>query len=324
MRVSAEPAIVAAGPIAEPAQSMLARFGTLAIAERDDPAVIRSLVSHAIALIARGPTVIDESLLEAAPELRVIGRTGVGVDGIDLGATTARGIPVVVTPGCNEQAVAEGAIAMLLSLAKRLPQLDQAVKNGEWMLRDTLGPSDVCGSVLAIAGFGRIGQRVAAMARALGIQILVCDPYADRDAVSAAGGEHVSLPEAVSRADHLSLHVPLNAETDGLITTGLLTGAKPGLRLVNVSRGGLAPLDVLLSGLASGALGGVAVDVFEEEPPRLDHPIFERNDVLCSPHAMALTPRSVYATMEAMATGIVAVLEGRRPEHVANPDVYEQ
>jgi D-3-phosphoglycerate dehydrogenase len=317
------PAIVAAGPLADPAPAVLARFGEIAIAERDSADVLRPLLRDAVGLVARGPTRVDAGLLAAAPRLRVIGRSGIGVDGIDLDAATARGIPVVVTPGVNAVAVAEGAITLLLALVKRVPELDRAVRDGRWAERDTLAPGDVAGSTLAIAGFGRIGREVARLAGALGMHVLACDPGLDASGAAVAGVEAVSLEDAVARADHLSLHVPLDASTTGLISRALLARARPGLRIVNLSRGAVAPLDVLLDGLRSGALGGVGLDVFEPEPPDPAHPLLARDDVICSPHAMALTPGANRAVFAAMSEGMAAVLDGGRATHVANPAVYD-
>lgn len=316
------PAIVAAGPLSEPAPEILGRFGPIAVASDDSEETLRPLLADALGLVARGPTVVSASLLEAAPRLRVIGRTGVGVDRIDLEAATARGIPVVITPGANADAVAEGTIALLLSLVKRLPALHAAVREGRWAERDALGVGDLAGTTIAIAGYGAIGRRVAALSRALGMHVIVCDPSLDAAAAAEAGVELASLEDAVARADHLTLHVPLSDDTRGLVSRRLLARARPGLRIVNVSRGAVAPLDVLYEGLVSGALGGVALDVFEREPPE-PHPLFERDDVICSPHALALTPAANRAVFAAMSEGMAAVLAGGRAPHVANPAVYE-
>ena len=316
------PAIVAAGPLADPAPEVLGRFGRVVVAERDCEEALRPLLGEAVGLVARGPTVVSAGLLAAAPRLRVIGRSGVGVDRIDLGAATARGIPVVITPGANAGAVAEGTIALLLALVKRLPRLHAAVRDGRWSERDALDVGDVAGTTSAVAGFGAIGSRVAALAAGLGMEVLVCDPALEAHAARAAGVELVSLDDAVARADHLTLHVPLTERTRGLVSRRLLAGARRGLRVVNVSRGAIAPLEVLHEGLVAGVLGGVALDVFEQEPPDPSHALFARDDVICSPHALALTPAANRAVFGAMSEGMAAVLMGGRAPHVANPAVY--
>jgi len=151
------------------------------------------------------------------------------------------------------------------------------------------------------------------------MDVLGCDPALDAEA-AADGVEAVSLGDAVARADHLTLHVPLTHATRGLVTADLLARARPGLRLVNASRGEVAPLDVLLDGLRSGALGGVALDVFDPEPPDPRHPLLARDDVICSPHALALTPNTSRAVGVAMAQGMAAVLDGGRAPDVANAE----
>jgi len=320
--VSDAPAIVSAGPLAAPAPEILGRFGPVAIARHDTPDALQPLLREAVGLVARGPTRVDAELLAAAPRLRVIGRTGVGVDGVDLRVATARGIPVVVTPGANAHAVAEGVLAMLFALVKRLGALDRAVREGRWAERDTLAPGDVAGSTLAVVGFGHIGRATSALARAVGMRVLVCDPVLDQDGAAATGVEAVTLEDAVGRADHLTLHVPLVPATEGLITPELMAVARPGMRLLNFSRGAVAPMDVLLDGLRMGALGGVALDVFDPEPPNPEHPLLARSDVLCSPHALALTPAATRAVSAAMSEGMAAVLRGGRAPHVANPEIY--
>lgn len=313
------PAIVATGPLVEPARTILSRFGPIAAEAGDE---LPSLLSEAVGLVAGGTTRISSELLDAAPRLRVVGRNGVGVDEIDLPAATARGIPIVITPGANDLAVAEGAIALLLALIKRLPTLDRIVRTGAWAQRPTARPGDVAGSTLAVVGFGRTGRRTATLAHALGMRVLACDPELEPDEIWAGGAEPAPLDAALAAADHVCLHVPLTAATRGLITAERLRAARPGLRLVNLSRGAVAPLDELLGALEAGQLGGVGLDVFDPEPPDPCHPIFEREDVLCSPHALVQTPHAVAAVSEAMGRGMAAVLDGGRAEHVANPEVW--
>jgi D-3-phosphoglycerate dehydrogenase len=317
--VTDRPAIVTVGPLADPAPAILSRFGSIAVAPEDSEAGLVPLLGGAVALVAGGATPVSARLLEAAPRLRVVGRNGVGVDEIDLPAATARGIPVVITPGTNDLAVAEGAIAMLLALVKRLPSLDRMVRAGAWDERVDVRPGDVAGSTLAVIGFGRTGRRTAELARGLGMRVVAYDPVVD---VRDAGAEPVGLDEAFAQAEHVCLHVPLTEATRGLISAERLAAAKPGLTLVNVSRGAVAPLDELLAALEAGRLGGVGLDVFDPEPPDPSHPIFAREDVLCSPHALVQTPRTVEAVYDAMSRGMAAVLDGGRAEHVANPEVW--
>ena len=250
----------------------------------------------------------------------MIGRTGVGVDLVDLRAATRGGIPVVVTEAGLE-AVAEGALAMILALAKRLPALDRLVREGRWWERDEVEIGDVAGSTLGIVGLGRTGRRLATLARALGLRVLAHDPYVEAGAV---GVDLVGLRTLFAESDFVSLHPPLTPETRGIVDASLLAAARPGLILVNLARGALVSSpDDLLAALDSGQLAGVGLDVFESEPPDVSHPLFRDPRVLLSPHALALTRGARERTYREMAEGMAAVLRGGRAPAVANPEVYD-
>jgi phosphoglycerate dehydrogenase-like enzyme len=317
-----DPIVLAAGPVQEPVWELLEPHGRVVVAEDDDEATLIRLAADAVALIARGSSRITAAVIDAAPRLRVIGRTGVGIDAVDLVAATRRGIPVVITPGANDDAVAEGSIAMLLALIKRLPQFDRAVRAGDWESRDREPPGDVAGSTLAVVGLGRIGRRVAQLATLLGMRVVACDPFV-HIVPEGVPVTMVDLDEALAQADHVTLHAPLTPETTGLISAVRLAAARPGLRLVNASRGGIARLDELLLALEAGTLGGVALDVYDHEPPDLGHPIFARSDVLCAPHVLGLSVAARAAIFTSMAEGMAQALRGGRPRHVANPE-YER
>ena len=313
------PTIVATGPVFPPAPDLLRDFGELVVAPDDDEAELLPLVRDAVAVIARGGARIGARLIEEAPELRVIGRSGVGVDRVDVDAATRRGIPVVITPDAGAQAVAEGAIAMMLSLAKRLPLLDRATREGRWEERDRVEIGDFEGSTLGIVGLGRIGRRVAELARPFGMRVVAYDPFAE-DAIDV---ELVDLPALFATSDFVSLHAPLTAETRGLVDESLLTLARPGMILVNLSRGALIrSLDDLLAALESGRLAGLGLDVFDPEPPDVSHPLFRDPRVLLSPHALGMSRRAKERIFREMAEGMAAALRGERPPAVANPEIY--
>jgi D-3-phosphoglycerate dehydrogenase len=313
--------VLATGPVFPPAPEILAPFGELVVAPDDTEATLLPLVRDAVALIARGGTRIGAGLIEAAPELRVIGRTGVGIDLVDLEAATRHRIPVVISAGAGTDAVAEGALAMIVALAKRLPLLDRLVREGRWRERDDVEICDLAGSTLGIVGLGRIGRRLGELARPLGMRVVAYDPYVEPGVV---GVEPVGLPDVFAESDFVSLHAPLNLVTRGMVDADLLAGARPGLVLVNLGRGGLVrSLDDLLAALESGRLGGVGLDVFDPEPPDLSHPLFRHPRVLLSPHALGWTPRARERTYREMAEGMAAVLRGERAAIVANPEAYE-
>ena len=289
------------------------------MAPDDRESTLLGLAAEAVALVVRGSVPITARLIAAAPSLRVIARSGVGYESIDVGAASARGIPVVITPDAGAQAVAEGAIALMLSLTKRLGALDAAVREGRYAERDRLEVGDLDGATLGVVGLGRIGRKVSALGRAFGMRVLAHDPVASPD----DGVEMTDLDTLFSRAGLVSLHAPLTDATHGLVDERLLALMGPDAVLVNLARGGLiASLDDLLTALDSGRLAGVGLDVFEPEPPDVSHPLLADPRVLFSPHVLGMSHQAKRRIFRAMSEGIVAALRGERPEAVANPEIY--
>jgi D-3-phosphoglycerate dehydrogenase len=265
--------------------------------------------------IVRADPVVDKAFLDRTPQMRVLARTGVGTDLVDLDTATARGIAVVVTPGSGTGAVAEGVIAHAMALVKRLGQYTTLIREGRWAQRTAGGPpGDMDGATIGIIGYGRIGRRVGELAAAFGMRVLAYDPFAPPPADVACS----DLDELVAASDVLTLHVPLTAENHHLVDAALLAGTKPGAVLINCGRGGLLDLDAALAALESGQLSGVGLDVFESEPP-VHHPIFNHPSVSLTPHLMGLTRKATAATFADAAQGVVDVLNGRPPAAVANP-----
>ena len=302
--------IVATGTVAPIAEELL---GEIVVAdERTFPELLR----EAQVLIVRGGWRVGAEAIDAAPALRVIARSGVGFDEIDVAAATRRGIPVVITPGAGAQAVAEAALTLVVALAKRLPELDRLVREGRWSERDGYEVRDLEGMTLGILGFGRIGRRLAELAEPLGMRLLACDPYAE--------GADCDLPTLFAESDAVSIHAPLTEETRGVVDAELLARAKPGLLLVNLARGALvSSLDELLAALERGSLGGVGLDVFDPEPPDVQHPLFRHPRVLVSPHGLWRTPLAIERTFRDLSEGVRAALRGDRPAAVANPELYD-
>ncbi|TQM58004.1 NAD(P)-dependent oxidoreductase [Humibacillus xanthopallidus] len=263
--------------------------------------------------IARADAEVDQEFLARAPRLRVVARTGVGVERVDLDAATARGIAVVTTPGAGTNAVAEGAIAMAMHLVKRFGPLTTLVRSGRWAARGAVSVGDLGGSVLGVVGYGRIGQRAAVLGAALGMTVLAHDPVSE----PPADVRCVDLRDLVSRSDVITLHLPLLESTHHLIGADLLRHVKPGAVLVNCGRGGLIDIDAVHAALEDGRLGGVGLDVFDPEPP-VHHPLFDHPDVVLTPHLMGLSRQATAATFGDAAQGVLDVLSGRSPEAVAN------
>jgi phosphoglycerate dehydrogenase-like enzyme len=265
--------------------------------------------------IVRADQHVDADLLARMPRLRVIARTGVGVDLVDLAAASTRGIPVVVTPGSGTRAVAEGVLALTLHLVKRLRTLTDLVRQGRWADRGTVPIGDLDGATMGIVGFGRIGRRVGELAQAFGMRLLAYDAYS-RPPTEIATSDLADLAVA---SDVLTLHLPLTDTTRHLVDKTFLDQVRRGAVLVNCGRGGLLDLDAALDALETGQLAGVGLDVFDPEPPQ-HHPLFDRPNVVLTPHLMGLTRRATAATFADAARGIVDVLAGRPPVAVANPD----
>ena len=271
-------------------------------------------LAAAAGAIARADARVDRALLDRAPGLRVIARTGVGVDLVDVPAATARGIAVVVTPGAGAAAVAEGAIGMALHLVKRFGPLTALVREGRWAERAAAGVGDLDGATLGVVGYGRIGRRTAALGEAFGMRILAYDPVSE----PPAGIRCADLADLAARSDVITLHLPLTRQTRHLVDDAFLAGVRPGAVLVNCSRGGLLDTDAVWRALSGGRLGGVGLDVFDPEPPG-PHPLFSHPDVVLTPHLMGLSRRATAATYTAAARGVLDVLGGREPQAVANP-----
>jgi D-3-phosphoglycerate dehydrogenase len=264
--------------------------------------------------IARADADIDVAFLDRAPRLRVVARTGVGVERVDLEAASARGIAVVVTPGSGAVAVAEGAIAMAMHLVKRLGRLTDLVRSGRWTDRGSVAVGDLAGSTLGVVGFGRIGQHAATLGAALGMKVLAYDPVAEPPAAYRCE----TLEGLLSRSDVVTLHLPLTPETHHLLDAEKLALTRRGAILVNCGRGSLVDNDAAYQALVDGQLAGIGLDVFDPEPPQ-HHPLFDHPDVVLTPHLMGLSSQATAATFTAAATGVVDVLEGRTPAAVANP-----
>ena len=264
--------------------------------------------------IARADARVDQALFDKAPALRVIARTGVGTDLVDVPAATARGIAVVITPGAGTAAVAEGAIGMAMHLVKRFGPLTALVREGRWAERAAVPVGDLDGATLGVIGYGRIGRRTAELGAAFGMRILAYDPVTQPPADVRSAG----LGDLTPHSDVITLHLPLTGQTRHLVNDVFLAQVRPGTVLVNCSRGGLIDTDAVYRALTGGRLSGVGLDVFDPEPPG-PHPLYSHPDVVLTPHLMGLSRRATAATFTAAAQGVLDVLADREPQAVANP-----
>jgi phosphoglycerate dehydrogenase-like enzyme len=315
--------IACTAPIDQIAIDILQPFGEFVVAADPGVEALVAVVKDATALIVRGGSIANARVIDAGPHLKVIARPGIGYESVDIQAATARRIPVVYVPAAGARAVAEGAATFMIALCKRIVQWDQQCKRGNWDSRYESKPGDLDGATLGIVGLGNSGQVLAQLMRPFNMRILAYDPYVSPDRAKELGVELVSLEEMLPQSDFVSLHAPATAETRGLINRRTIQLIKRGACLVNIARGGLIEsLDLLVEALGTGTLAGVGLDVFDPEPPDFSHPLFRQPNCLASPHALAMTTGAMFKVFKSMAEDVAAVLSGKRPRYMVNPQVF--
>jgi D-3-phosphoglycerate dehydrogenase/(S)-sulfolactate dehydrogenase len=271
------------------------------------PAELEAIVGGYDALAVRSATKVTAKLLDKAGRLRVIGRAGVGVDNVDLDAATRRGIVVMNTPGGSAVTVAELALAMILSLYRHVPSATASVRAGRWEKKRFQG-REIAGKTLGVVGIGNIGSVLVERALAMKMRVVAYDPFITADAAAKMGASLVDLDTLWREADVVSLHVPLTEQTRHLVRAETIAKMKKGAILVNCARGGIVDERAVAEALASGRLGGAALDVFEKEPPGADHPLFAQDNLVCTPHIGASTEEAQTAVAVAIAEQLVAFL----------------
>lgn len=239
-------------------------------------------------LVVRSETKVTADLMNSATNLRVIGRAGVGVDNIDVPAATERGIVVMNAPDGNTITTAEHTIALLIALARRVPQANSSLKSGLWNRKSFIGV-ELQGKTLGVVGLGRIGRAVAARARGFGMKIVAFDPFIAPEQARDSEIELAPLDELFATSDFITIHTPLTAETRGIIGREAFAKMKPGVRVINCARGGLVDEAALHEAIKSGIVAGAALDVFVDEPPPQDHPLLLLDEVVVTPHLGAST-----------------------------------
>lgn len=280
-------------------------------------------LKDAVGVVA-GSEAYTREVMEAAPNLKVISRNGIGYDAVDLEAATDLGIVVAFVPGAMVEAVADLTFGFILALGRKLVDYDNSMKRGEW---DRVMSADVSGKTLGLIGTGRIGMAVARRARAFNMKLVACDPYPNAQFVEEYGGDYVPLEEVLAASDYLSLHTPGGAETRSLINAETLARVKPTAFLINCGRGSLVDEAALLAALDGGKLAGAGLDVLSSEPPvpGSDAERLARHPkVVVTPHIASFTPNTAARMGRAAMENMLTVLRGERPEHVANPAVYER
>jgi D-3-phosphoglycerate dehydrogenase len=274
-----------------------------------------------------GKPFITAEVLDRNPGLKVVWIASAGYDSIDVDAATARGVVVVNAAGHNDVPVSEQAIGLLLAVSRKIAQMDRRAhleRRGLHFTDVGAFPPVLRGKTLGIAGFGAIGKLVGQIAaKGLGMHVLAFDPFADQAAVQALGAELTDdLDELLRRADAVSLHIPLTAQTRHLIGARELALMKPGAFLVNTSRGGTVDTTALVEALRSGHLGGAGLDVTDPEPLPADHPLFAFGNVVLTPHHAGASPEALIDAYALAAQSVVEALHGMRPATLVNPDVW--
>jgi D-3-phosphoglycerate dehydrogenase / 2-oxoglutarate reductase len=291
------------------------------ISARDFKALLKQQAPvHGVAL---GATRFGEPELEASGDMKVVTRIGVGFDAVDVPALSRRKVPLMVAGTANSPSVAEQALFMMLTLAKRAVEMHACVRDNKWAARLGMLPYDLFGKTVLIIGFGRIGTRTAKRCLAMEMNVLVFDPYKDAAEIKAAGCEPVSgLDAALPRADFVSIHCPKTPETVGMFNSARLRRMKPTAYLINTARGGIVDEPALYDALVSGRLAGAGLDVFEEEPPPAGHSLFSLPNVIVAPHVAGVTREAVDRMSEQTARNILSVLDGAPlRQNVINRDV---
>jgi D-3-phosphoglycerate dehydrogenase len=265
---------------------------------------------------------VTPAVVAAAPRLQVVGRYGIGTDNIAVDEATRRGIPVTNVPAYCVDEVAEHVLALLLCLVRGIHRYDRAIRDGDWSLSTGLPTRRVAGTTLGIVGFGRIGRALAERARALGMLVIAYESYAP-DAVAAFGAESVTLDELAQRSDFVSLHCPANEETRGLIDAAFLGRMKPTAYLINAARGAIVDQEALTEALSEGRIAGAGLDVFVPERLPPDHPLLRSERLLATPHTAFYSEESVADLASLAAQNVAAILDGRCPLAIVNPEVLE-
>ena len=293
------------------------------VANSGNPKEIYPLLKDANGIIVR-IGYLDRDTIMSLDNLEVIGRTGVGVDNIDLVAANERGIPVVVTPGANTRSVAEHTLAFILALSKDLKINDMEMHKGNYNIRNNCKSFEVFGKTLGIIGFGNIGQEVAKICSSIGIKILVYDPFIKPKIVEDMGFQFSEQLELLMKqSDMISIHVALTEETAGMIGPKEFNFMKPGAVIVNCARGNVINEKALVEALKNNKINGAGLDVFSSEPIDDHNPILELKNVITTPHIAGLTGEAFFAMSKMVADGVSAVLSGEKWPYVANKEAYK-
>jgi len=299
--------VLIADPIADAGIQILRQYAEVDIQRNLTPEQLQSIIGHYDALIVRSQTKVTSDIIDAAEHLRVIGRAGVGIDNIDVDAATRHGIIVVNSPEGNIVSTAEHTIAMLLALVRHIPEADGLLHGGVWN-RGFKG-SQIRNKILGIIGLGRVGTEVAQLAKGLHMNVIAYDPLLSEGRAERLGVQMVELETLLVTSDFVTVHVPLNPTTKGLIGSEQLKSMKPTAMIINCARGGIVDEKALYEALSQDLVAGAAIDVFSQEPAQ-DNILLKSNKIVVTPHLAASTLEAEISAGKDVAEQVVAVLRG--------------
>ncbi len=310
------PRILVADPVAAEGIEILRTVGDVDVKTGQAADSLIAMIGDYDALVVRSETKVTRAVIEAGARLQVVGRAGVGVDNIDLDASTERGVIVVNAPQGNTVAAAEHTLALLMALARHVPQADASMRAGKWDRKTFVG-TEIRGKTLGIVGLGKIGSEVARRAVAMEMRVIAHDPFVPVERARALGVESVDFEQLVMLSDFITVHPPLTAATNGMIGETELARMKDGVRLINVARGGIIDEHALAAAVASGKVAGAAIDVFTSEPPT-DDVLSQDPRIIVTPHLGASTAEAQERVAVDVAEQIVDVLSGRPARYAVN------
>ena len=308
--------ILVSDPIVEEGIQSLYGYAQVDIKTNLEPGQLKAIIGDYDALIVRSQTQVSAEIIEAGEKLKVIGRAGVGIDNIDVDAATRKGIVVVNAPTGNTVSAAEHAIALMLALARNVPQADSRLKSGKWQRGELVG-TELRNKTLGIIGVGNVGSEVAKRAQAFEMHVIAYDPFVSADYAHHLKVTLVSLEQLLREADFISLHVPLTTATKKLIGTKELAKVKPQVRIINCARGGLVDEKAVVTAIEQGKIAGAAFDVFSKEPVT-DSPLFKEDKIIVTPHLGASTVEAQTNVARDVAEQVLAVLQGQFSKYAVN------
>lgn len=302
---------------------MLEKVGSITVANNGNPSDYPEMMQDAECIVVRiGHMTRNE--IENAPQLKVIGRSGVGYDSIDVEAANEQGIPIVITPHANADSVAEHTLAMMLALASDLVENHNETLRGNYGVRNSGKSFELHGKMVGVIGLGDIGKRVARLCLTMNMGVCAYDPHLTKEDMNAVGVQFcTTLLDLLHQSDIVTVHTPLDETTKGMIGDIELQQMKQSAVLVNCARGGIVVEDALLRALEQGVIAGAAIDVMVNEPMQPDDPLFAAPNLIVSPHSAAQTREATVRSATMCAQGCIAILNGERWPHVANPEAYQ-